>query len=364
MTTMALKAAIPNSTPSDPAWFKVLLGLAAGMAPFYGGAMKFRNALYDRGILRAHSLGRPTISVGNISVGGTGKTPVVRWLAEKLSAAGEHPAILLRGYKPTPEGFSDEAQLLRDLLGDKAQVVPNPDRINGAASALSKNPQTSVFVLDDAMQHRRAQRNFDLVLINAMHPPGSDFVLPRGMLREPLSGLKRADAILLTHASETDSAKLSEIEATIRAHNANAPIFRADHVITGFRAASGEMLTVESVREKRLFAFCGLGSPQGFLHSLAAIGAAPVACRKYPDHHPYDVLEMEQIVMMAESNKADLIVTTEKDWVKFPHTTARPPSFDAKVVRAELALHFHDDGEQRLLAAITESVKKSASHPA
>src|SRR2546421_2585086 len=136
----------------------------AVVEPVYAGIMRARNALYDRGILRSHRLPRPTISVGNITTGGTGKTPMVRWIAESLAAKNKHVAILLRGYG------GDEAKMYREWLGERASVVANADRVAGARAAMAQSPPPDVFVLDDAFQHRRGWRGLDLGLIHATAP--------------------------------------------------------------------------------------------------------------------------------------------------------------------------------------------------
>lgn len=191
-----------------------LRSLMAITEPIYSTAMLARNAAYDRGILQTRKLPRPTVSVGNITTGGTGKTPVVIWLANRLREAGRRPAVLLRGYRATA-GFSDEQQVLNRNLNQNSEseipVKANPNRIAGAAGVLHHHPNVDTFVLDDAFQHRKVHRNFDLVLINATDPFGYNHVLPRGLLREPLSGLGRATAFLLTHMHKLLPMKLREL---------------------------------------------------------------------------------------------------------------------------------------------------------
>ena len=195
---------------------RVVRGLAGVVEPFYSAAMRVRNAAYDRGLFHAHDLGRPTISVGNITTGGTGKTPVVIWLARQLREQGRRPAILLRGYGATQQHGSDEAALLEQSLNSNSTIrIPvqaNPSRVRGAAEVLQKSPEVDFFLLDDAFQHRRAKRDFNLVLINATEPFGFGHVLPRGLLREPLAGLKRADAFLITRCSLASTEAVAVID--------------------------------------------------------------------------------------------------------------------------------------------------------
>src|SRR5580658_2492398 len=166
----------------------IALRTAAAIAePFYAAATDLRNRLYDWSILKTHPLGRPTVSVGNLTTGGTGKTPIVQWMTRRLLAEGHKPAILMRGYKSTANGGSDERALLET---PQIPVIADPDRRGGAIMALRQHPGTTVFVLDDGMQHRRAARDFELVLIHAAHPWGYGHVFPRGLLRESINGVR------------------------------------------------------------------------------------------------------------------------------------------------------------------------------
>jgi tetraacyldisaccharide 4'-kinase len=320
--------------------------------PFYAGAMRLRNFCYDNGILKTHSLGRPAISVGNITTGGTGKTPVVQWMAERLAEKGQRPAILIRGYKSTRQGISDETAILSDGLrntpGGGIPVIPEPNRIRGAAAALRLNPQTSVFILDDGMQHRRAKRDFNLVLIHAAEPFGFSHVLPRGMLREPTIGLRRASAFLITHAGEVSEGEMIRIEAVLRQHNIAAPIFRADHVIDGFLSATDELQSENFLSGKKYFAFCGIGLPYGFLNQS---GGTRVGAAFFDDHHDYTAADLVNIIQSAQTAGAQLLVTTEKDGVKL---SALPNLGDLliPIYRARLTLRFWPDHEERLLKEI------------
>ena len=171
-----------------------------------------------------HRLPHPTISVGNITTGGTGKTPVVRWLAERLQEQGRRPAVLMRGYR-SEGGISDEQSLLQQQLPE-IPVIANPDRVRGAADATQKQNDIDTFILDDGFQHRRVHRDFDLVLIDATAPFGFGHILPRGSLREPLSGLRRANALLITRSSQVDVNRLKEIEVELARHSSCADLSR------------------------------------------------------------------------------------------------------------------------------------------
>jgi tetraacyldisaccharide 4'-kinase len=333
-----------NGQPLSPA----AGAIAACVEPFYAGVMRIRNALYDRGLFAIHSLRRPAISVGNITTGGTGKTPVSIWLADRLARANHQPAILLRGYKPTAEGISDEAEVLRAALAGRVPVIVDPDRIRGAAKAIQEYPQITVFVLDDAMQHRRAARNFDLVLVNATNPFGFDHILPRGLLREPMDGLKRAGAFLITHASEASAPELERIESTLREHNSSAGIFRADHQITGFLDAEGRPVDPTG---KKFFAFCGLGSPGSFFAGLVERLGEPVGRQAFPDHHSFTSADLNDLQSAAGKSGAEFLITTQKDWAKISHHRGSVP-----ILRAELAVRFRPNDEDLLFNSILKSL--------
>lgn len=315
----------------------MLRGAAACAEPFYAGLMRTRNRL-----IRGQPLGRPTISVGNITTGGTGKTPVVRWLAASLADAGRKPAILLRGFKST-DGVSDEQVVLAQALGQTIPVIANPRRIRGAAEAIALHPQTDLFILDDGMQHRHAARDFELVLIHAAEPFGLGRVFPRGFLREPLSGLARADAFLITHAGEVDAGRLDQIERTLRQNNPAAAIFRADHVITG----------LEALDSHSFFAFCGIGSPESFFSQLAAHGNC-VGRRTFADHHRYTAEDLVALEAAARSGGAAMLVTTEKDWAKL--TRLPPAAGRLPIVAVGLSIRFYGDHETRLLKQIKSRI--------
>ena len=330
----------------------VLRGLLGAAEPVYSAAVRVRNAKFDTG-RGVRSLPRPVISVGNITVGGTGKTPVVRWLCEHLRARGMNPAVLMRGYKSI-NGISDEQTMLRQSLNVPGQVPlvvhANPNRLIGGADVLREHPFVDVFVLDDGFQHRRLARDFDLVLISATDPFGFDHVHPRGLLREPLAGLKRVDAIVITRADEVDAPALAEIERRIRIHQPTAPIYRANHVQTGFRSATG-VQPMDRLATQRVFAFCGLGNPNSFFQQVARHAAALAGSRAFPDHHAYSDADVAAIDRAAGLAQADLILTSEKDWVKMSGLPVAVKT-SVPVGRVEMEVRFIDSGDAKLLSQV------------
>ena len=330
--------------------------------PAYASAAAVRNWLFDSGVRRTHRLPRPAVSVGNITTGGTGKTPAVRWLARRLREEGRRVAVLARGYGSAAGAAGDEQVMLEQSLNPPGEanpvvVVANPDRRAGAAEAMRRRPGTDVFLLDDGFQHRRVARDFDLVLVSAASPFGYGHVLPRGMLREPLRGLGRAGAFLVTHADQADKAALSSIVATLRRHNAASPVYYATHahaaLLTPAAPASGPPdRPVDDLRRVAWFAFCGIGDPQTFLRQLEAAGGRCAGHRWFGDHHRYTEQDLASVRRDAAAGGADVLVTTEKDWAKIAALSASRATDTPGVLpiwRVELELHFRGDDERRLL---------------
>ncbi|HEY8749605.1 MAG TPA: tetraacyldisaccharide 4'-kinase [Tepidisphaeraceae bacterium] len=330
----------------------VLRSAARVVEPFYSGAMSVRNRLYASRVLKTHRLGRPVISIGNITTGGTGKTPVVRWLAERLRDEGRQVGILSRGYGSKPGELGDELTMLDRALNDGSRPVvfleANPDRIAGAASLIAHHPEVQVLLLDDAFQHRRAARDMDIVLISAVNPFGFGHVLPRGLLREPLSGLSRAGAIIITHADQQSAEDISQIEGQIRRFNSAAPIYRAVHALVGL-SSEFERVPMEALSGRRYFVFCGIGNPQALEKPLAAFGDS-AGRRWYGDHHDYSAAEIASLNAEGRAAGADLMVTTEKDWAKI---AALPPQDGLLPIwRVEMELRFIDGDGDGLLTQV------------
>jgi tetraacyldisaccharide 4'-kinase len=252
--------------------------------------------------------------------------------------------------------MSDEQALLAD---GTVPAIADGDRIRGAAAALEGHPETKVFILDDAMQHRRAARDFEMVLIHAREPFGGGGVFPRGMLREPLSGLGRADAVVVTHADEVDPAEIAKISGVIQKYNQRAAIFHADHVIQELRPAAGESMPIQSLAGKKYFAFCGLGSPASFFWRLGTAGGVCVGTREFGDHHDYRERDVDEIVAEATSAGAEMLIVTEKDWVKLSRLSKK---VSMPIWRAELALRFWAGEGERLLEMMQKTLASGIAH--
>lgn len=289
-------------------------GLTA-MAMMYRPIIATRNALYDAHLFKAHDLGRPTISVGNLTAGGTGKTPIVTDIARRLIAMGRRPAVLLRGYQ-AHQGLSDEAQLLSDALCPAASVHVGADRRAVAAIALANDPAIDCFILDDAFQHRKAARQLDLVLVDATNPYGHGRMLPRGLLREPPAGLRRASGVIITRAAISDTDTLTSLARELEQHHGRAVMALAGFAWEGYRDAHDEPVPLDALKARRVLGVCGVGNPAAFRKMLhAELGKQPVVVMD--DHHIYRHGDLTNFFLEASRQQAAAVVTTEKDWVKW-----------------------------------------------
>lgn len=330
----------------------LLRGVFGATEPIYSGVVSLRNRRFDAG-RGVRKLPRRVISVGNITAGGTGKTPVVRWLCEQMRVKCRRPAVLMRGYK-SAGGVSDEQRMLEQALNvaDQTPIIvrANPDRFTSGTDVLREHPEVDLFVLDDGFQHRGLARDFDLVLVSAMEPFGFEHVHPRGLLREPLCGLRRADAVVITRADGVDGAALREIERRVREHQPKAPIYRANHVQTGLRSDRGTM-AIEELAGKRVFAFCGIANPTSFFRQIEWRVGSLASSRAYSDHHAYSDADIAGIDEAAIVAKAEVIVTTEKDWAKLGSLAAAART-KVPIWRVEMAVQFWEGDEARLLEQI------------
>lgn len=309
----------PDPVDSHRSPLATIARLACAAAePCYTAVVSTRNAFFNRGWRKPQPLGLPTVSVGNITTGGTGKTPMVIDLARRLLAAGRRPAVLLRGYRHhhTPSD-SDEAALLRDQLGPAVPVEPDPNRVAAAKRTRQQHPGVNVLILDDGFQHRQAHRDLDLVLIDATNPFDNRHVLPRGHLREPLSSLRRAHAVIVTRADQTTPQELARLDDAIRSIIGDPPIAHVQHRWDHFVDHTGSTHPLDSLADASVVAVSGIGNPRAFERSLQTHTRKITAVHTFPDHHHYTPNQLQPILTDAHRQNALAVVTTQKDFVKW-----------------------------------------------
>ncbi len=304
---------------------RLIAGQARGVYPFlarrllwilqwpYGLAVWLRNRTYDGGWKTVHRVAAPVISVGNMTVGGTGKTPTVEWLARHYREQGWAVTILSRGYG-SQTGVNDEALVLEDNLPDVPHLL-GADRVALAQIALEEL-ESEILILDDAFQHRRIHRDLDIVLVDATNPWGYNALLPRGLLREPLVGLRRADVVVLSRCDQVSEERLSMLEGQIQQRAPRATLVRSVHQPASLKSGAAN-LPVDRLKDQPVAAFAGIGNPAAFRHTLVGCGAQLAAFRTYPDHHAYSKQDVAELGRWAADQPPNTwLVTTQKDWVK------------------------------------------------
>jgi tetraacyldisaccharide 4'-kinase len=282
----------------------------------YRTAVALRNRRFDYSTSAVISVPLPVVSIGNLTTGGTGKTPLVAWVVAQLRALGGCPAILSRGYRSLDGTENDEKRLL-DRLCPEVPHVQNPDRA-AAARRLIRESAVDTVVLDDGFQHRRLHRDLNIVLIDVLNPWGFGRLLPRGLLREPRSALRRADLVILTRADLCTHRELIRVHREVSRHT-EAAVSHAAFRPSALVNARGERAPLSLLAHRRTAAFCGVGNPDGFQRTVSGlIGENPATkMLAFPDHHHYGAADIERIVAHADSQNAELLLTTEKDLVKF-----------------------------------------------
>lgn len=313
----------------------------------YGAAMNARHALYQKGVFRSHSLGAKTVSIGNLTVGGTGKTPLVAFTAETLYSAGETVCVLTRGYgRKNPKKrvvVSDGEKILADaneagdeplelaekLLG-KAVIIADANRASAGLWAREKFGITA-FVLDDAFQHLRVKRDLDIVCIDATDPFGNGKVLPSGILREPLDNLKRADAVVITRANLIEEIENLKLQIT---NYTDAPIFISHNKFSNFKEINSSdkkrQTQHSALSTQHSLAFCALGNPGNFFEQLRREGFNLAATETFPDHHFYNAKDIAKLEKKAWESGAEILITTAKDAVKLGGFEIKFPVFSAE----------------------------------
>jgi tetraacyldisaccharide 4'-kinase len=304
------------------------------LSALYSLFSRLRAWCYSSGIFKTRRLPGTVISVGNLTVGGTGKTPMVLWIAQRLAEEGKKVAILTRGYRGTSNAStqglpqSDEVALLRDRLSGKVQIGVGADRYkNGEVLA---RHGVDWFVLDDGFQHMKLGRDADVVLVDATDPFGGGMVLPAGRLREPVSALRRADVVVITRSVQAPS---PAVEAIIRRHT-RSPIFYATTQIESVLRVPQLLVELPSQdwKQTRFMVFSAIGNPAAFLDDLRKWGFQVAGYRRFADHHVYTEREIADLESAANTCGADALLCTEKDvWNLRNVPLARMPVYCCRI---------------------------------
>ncbi len=290
------------------------MGLGA-LEPAYRWYAKRRNRSYDQRPGAATHVGLPVVSIGNLTAGGTGKTPLVRWVAGDYLKQGLEPAIVSRGYGAKHGETNDEWKELALFLPEVPHLQ-NPNRI-AAARELAANSSARVIILDDGFQHRRLHRDLDLVLIDATCPFDNGHLFPRGLLREPPESLARAGGVILTRVDQADERSLARTLAEIGRHVDPARIGQLCFAPGDFLDRNGHRLERVIGQGSRVVSFCGIGNPGSFRETLATAGIEAVDFVSFPDHHRYEKADALRLEAIARARDAEMLVCTVKDLVKF-----------------------------------------------
>lgn len=323
--------------------FKALLLL---ISKVYGGTVKLRRDFYTKAVFKSKRLSCPVISIGNISVGGTGKTPMTIYVADIVKNLGYKVAIVSRGYKGSaesvggivcdertilmaPEVAGDEPYMMAARLKD-VPIIVGKNRF-GAGMLAIREFDPDIIVLDDGFQHLKLQRDLDLVLLDYRKPFGNGNLLPRGIMREPVSSLSNANALILTRSdSATDSAR-SPLQIHMERFSFMTPVFRTFHVPFVYKVSKGNSFSLKvnsqnalisdpkMIKGRTVFAFSGLANNSNFRQTIESLNCHISGFMEFPDHHPYSDRDLEDILATAKKSMSDCLITTEKDYVRIAH---------------------------------------------
>jgi tetraacyldisaccharide 4'-kinase len=329
----------------------------------YGLIIILRNLFFDIGFFKTHKVKVPVISVGNLTAGGTGKTPIVEFFTDYLLRQNKKVGVVSRGYKRSTKGtlvVSDGKLLVQNAseCGDEpyqialkypnATVIVDEDKYRSAKLATEKYG-CDIILVDDGFQHRKLHRDLDIVVVDVTRHPFEENLLPAGLRREPLSALKRADAIIFSRWNEEIKFDY-DVFASVPL---NAKVKFKPSKLISFN--TGETLQLDSAAGKKCTAFCGLGNPDSFTRTMRAMGLEIITNRVFNDHHLYKSKDINFINKEFLKNKSDLIITSEKDTMRL--LKHKNELKDLPLYYIEISAHFID-GEKQILERINELLIK------
>ncbi len=325
---------------------------------FYGVGVQSRNKRFDHPDSSKNNIvdcGVPVVSVGNLTTGGTGKTPVVCFLAKWFRSRDVRVAIVSRGYGRGQADSNDEALELYARLPDVPHVQ-DPDRVAAARIAVEEL-EAQVILMDDGFQHRRLHRDLNIVLIDATVPFGYGFLLPRGLLREPLSSLKRADLVILSRCDCVEKTQLQKIEQEIRGYSETLSIIQSAHVPAALMEHPDKEISVTTLQGENIAVFSAIGNPEAFKTTLKQCGANIVDSRELPDHDPYEPETVESLRtwILSLKHSVSRVVCTHKDLVKLATDSLGGVPVSALII--ELQLLSNDE----IAASLTERLESIAA---
>lgn len=288
------------------------------ITPAYRLAIAIRNRKFTRDTSTVTRVDVPVISIGNLTTGGTGKSPMVIWVSQRLRELGLRVAIISRGYGASGTGPNDEALEMQQRLPDVPQLQ-DPDRIKSATIAIEEL-ETQCLVMDDGFQHRRLHRDLDVVLVDATNPFGYGYLLPRGLLREPIDSLARADVVVITRCQQVNQpaidAILKVIAKATSGNNQPPVICQTQTVANRWLQFDGQSMEVDEFGTVPVFACCAIGNPDSFVKTATLSGANIVGQKFFPDHHSFTRADIQSVVQLAQEKGAHRIICTHKDLVK------------------------------------------------
>ncbi len=347
----------------------LLRGLLSALAPLYCAGLELYLLPYSVGLRQRYRLPCPVVCIGNLTTGGTGKTPMTLAVCRLLRAEGRRVVVLSRGYGGQNEygcavvsdgerlllnahESGDESYLLASALPDVPVIVGKDRRVTGRMAF--ERFQPDVIVLDDGMQFWQLHRNLDIVLLNACEPFDNGWTFPRGLLREPPSHLRRAGLVVLTNAERAGAAQVAMVRAQAAKLAPGVPVLTADLKPTGLRALTGKMnCPVSWLGGRKIAALSALGNPAGFETMLTLAGATLTACSRFRDHARISPEELVQVCTEARAAGAEALITTEKDAVKL---SAEPATLPLYALQVEMLV----DGETALSSVLREILKEKA----